>query len=181
MPRNNEELLHELIKKYARLYMKMAKDKGIPFDDVEDIVMDAIWSFYRSKYFGTLSETETKAMMARIVENKCIDWYRKNKRAQSNENIDEMEFLKAPSEDEPLQKAVSDEGYQDIIRCMEEMKKSWRDVAVMYWIEGLSVSEICERLGITGDVCRSRITKARKYLKKKLKDRLGKNGHSADS
>ena len=43
MPRNNEELLHELIKKYARLYMKMAKDKGIPFDDVEDIVMDAVW------------------------------------------------------------------------------------------------------------------------------------------
>ena len=181
MPRNNEELLHELIKKYARLYMKMAKDKGIPFDDVEDIVMDAFWSFYRSKHFGMLSETETKAMMTRIVENKCIDWYRKNKRAQSNENIDEMEFLKAPSEDEPLQKAVSDEGYQDIIRCMEEMKKSWRDVAVMYWIEGLSVSEICERLGITGDVCRSRITKARQYLKKTLKDRLGKNGHSADS
>ena len=119
--------------------------------------------------------------MTRIVENKCIDWYRKNKRAQFNEDIDEMEFLKAPSEDEPLQKAVSDEGYQDIIRCMEEMKKSWRDVAVMYWIEGLSVSEICERLGITGYVCRSRITKARKYLKKTLKDRLGKNGHSADS
>ena len=68
MPRNNEELLHELIKKYARLYMKMAKDKGIPFDDVEDIVMDAFWSFYRSKHLSIqIKKTANGSILPSLV------------------------------------------------------------------------------------------------------------------
>lgn len=174
MLQSKEDLLQELIEKYAKLYMKMAYSKGVPYADVEDVVMEAFWSFYRSRHFGKLSEIETKAMLARIVENKCIDLFRKRKRAktmESEESADEMELLMDSPEHDPLHQMVTDENYRDIIRCMEGMKKDWRDVAVMFFIEELSVSEICERLEITGDVCRSRISRARKYLKEKLKDR----------
>ena len=78
MPQNNTELLQDLINKYARMYMKFAYEQGAPYDDLEDIVMDAFWCFYKSEYFGTLDEKETKIMMAKIVKNKCIDLYRKN-------------------------------------------------------------------------------------------------------
>lgn len=41
MLQNKEDLLQELIEKYAKMYMKMAYNKGIPYDDVEDVVMEA--------------------------------------------------------------------------------------------------------------------------------------------
>ena len=46
MPQDKDELLQVLITKYAQMYMKLAYAIGVPYDDVEDIVMEAFWSFY---------------------------------------------------------------------------------------------------------------------------------------
>ena len=82
MPQDKDELLQVLITKYAQMYMKLAYAIGVPYDDVEDIVMEAFWSFYRADYGGKLeSEKAIKVMLARIVENKCIDYFRKEKRS----------------------------------------------------------------------------------------------------
>ena len=70
MPQDKDELLQVLITQYAQMYMKLAYAIGVPFDDVEDIVMEAFWSFYRADYGGKLeNEKVVKAMLARIVEN----------------------------------------------------------------------------------------------------------------
>lgn len=174
MPQDKEALLRKLIEAYSRMYMKMAYDMGVPYDDAEDIVLDAYWSFYRSKYFGCLDERGTKAMLARIVTNKCIDLFRKNQREnkkEEKEELEELDLIRKAAGMDPLQDVIAGEQYQDVIRCMEAMKKIWRDVAVMYFIEGLSVNEICRRLEISESVCRSRISRARRYLKEALKKR----------
>ena len=90
MPQDKDELLQVLITKYAQMYMKLAYAIGVPYDDVEDIVMEAFWSFYRADYGGKLeSEKAIKVMLARIVENKCIDYFRKEKRSiKPNEDED---------------------------------------------------------------------------------------------
>ena len=41
MRREDEELLQMLIEKYAKLYMKIAFDNGVPYADAEDVVMEA--------------------------------------------------------------------------------------------------------------------------------------------
>lgn len=41
MPQDKDELLQVLITKYAQMYMKLAYAIGVPYDDVEDIVMEA--------------------------------------------------------------------------------------------------------------------------------------------
>lgn len=46
----------------------------------------------------------------------------------------------------------------------------------MYFIQGFTTEEICERLEITNDMCRSRISRARKYLRENLKSRMDR-GH----
>lgn len=74
MPQDKDELLQVLITKYAQMYMKLAYAIGVPYDDVEDIVMEAFWSFYRADYGGKLeSEKAIKVMLARIVENTRIN------------------------------------------------------------------------------------------------------------
>ena len=44
MPQDKDELLQVLITQYAQMYMKLAYAIVVPFDDVEDIVMEAFWS-----------------------------------------------------------------------------------------------------------------------------------------
>lgn len=39
MPQNSIELLQKLMEKYSRVFMSFAGKQGVPYDDVEDIVM----------------------------------------------------------------------------------------------------------------------------------------------
>lgn len=110
MPQDKDELLQVLITQYAQMYMKLAYAIGVPFDDVEDIVMEAFWSFYRADYGGKLeNEKVVKAMLARIVENKCIDYFRKEKRSirpNEDEDLSELEIIADFSAHDPLQAVV---------------------------------------------------------------------------
>ena len=47
MPQDKDELLQVLITKYAQMYMKLAYAIGVPYDDVEDIVMEAFCNMIR--------------------------------------------------------------------------------------------------------------------------------------
>lgn len=180
MPQDKDELLQVLITKYAQMYMKLAYAIGVPYDDVEDIVMEAFWSFYRADYGGKLENKKVvKAMLARIVENKCIDYFRKEKRSirpNEDEDLSELEIIADFSAHDPLQAVISRESCGQIYEILDGLRESWKDVTVMYFIQGLTTEEICERLEITNDMCRSRISRARKYLREELQSRIDK-GH----
>ena len=62
MPQDKDELRQVLITKYAQMYMKLAYAIGVPYDDVEDIVMEAFWSFYRADYGGEEGRGKTIKM-----------------------------------------------------------------------------------------------------------------------
>ena len=80
--------------------------------------------------------------------------------------------LRSSEHYEPERAAIANEGYQRIIDTIENLKPVWRDVVKMHFLEERSYTEISEALGITEDVCRSRISRARKYLEAELKDML---------
>ena len=64
---------------------------------------------------------------------------------------------------------VSNENCQYIRDTIDGLKDIWREPVRMYFIEERSIPEISRALGITEEVCRSRISRARKCLKEKLK------------
>lgn len=173
MPQDNNELLQELMEKYAKMYMKLAFNRGVPYDDVEDVVMAAFWSFYKSEHFGKLSEEENKIMLARIVINKCTDHYRKNSRVELvgiDDCTTELDRISGSSRNEMDDKMIEDENYRRIRDTIDNLKEIWRDPVRMYFIEGRSTAEICEALEISEDLCRKRISRAKAYLREKLKD-----------
>lgn len=180
MPQNKDELLQVLITEYAPMYMKLALDIGVPYDDVEDIVMEAFWSFYRADYGERLeNEKAIKAMLARIVENKCIDYFRKEKRTikpNEDEDVSELNYIADFSKRDPLQSVISRESCGQIFELLDGLKDSWKEVTVMYFIQEMTTDEISKRLEITNDMCRSRISRARKYLREKLQSRIDR-GH----
>lgn len=67
MPQDKDELLQVLITKYAQMYMKLAYAIGVPYDDVEDIVMEAFWSFYRADYGGKLESEKAIKVVLRVL------------------------------------------------------------------------------------------------------------------
>lgn len=173
MPQEKEELLQELLERYSKLHMKQAFNSGVPYDDVEDVVLEAYWSFYQSRHFGNLSEEETKVMMAHIVRNKCRDYYRKNRHMETvgiDECRDEFELSHHAPVQDPLSEMIQNEEYRYICQCIEEMKEIWREPAFLHFIEGYTPQEIHKILGISETVCRSRLSRARKHLREKLAD-----------
>ena len=180
MPQDKDELLQVLITQYAQMYMKLAFAIGVPYDDVEDIVMEAFWSFYRADYGEKLeNEKAVRAMLARIVENKCIDYFRREKRSikpNEDEDVSELDYIADHAKRDPLQSVISRESCGQIFEILDGLKESWKDVTVMYFIQELTTEEISKRLEITNDMCRSRISRARKYLREKLQNRIDR-GH----
>ncbi len=82
----------------------------------------------------------------------------------------ELDRLSRRSENALENTMIENEDYRRIREAIEGMKEIWRDAAFMYFIEERSTAEISKALGISEIVCRSRISRARKYLKEKLRD-----------
>lgn len=173
MPQKDTKLLQDLVQKYAKLFMKMACNSGIAYDDAEDIVMEAIWAFYDSEHYEKLDETSAKYMVARIVKNKCIDYYRKNKNDTEmviDDGEEAMLRVGANSSMEPEQQVIEKENGRRIRDAIENMKPILRDTATMYFLEDRTFSEISKALGVSEAVCRKRIQRAREHLREELKD-----------
>lgn len=177
MLQDKNKLLQELIDKYLKMYMKLAYRRSVPYDDVEDVVMAAFMSLYNSDDFEKLWDDENalKLLMARITINKCTDYHRKNNRIKQvpiEDCIKRAESADPLKDIDPEKAAIDRENYERVRQCIEGLKEIWREPAVMYFIEERSPEEICEILGISGTVFRSRISRARKYLRETLKDLL---------
>ena len=175
MSQKDDTLLRDLLDRYTKLYLKLAIKNGAPYDDAEDIVFDAIWSFYSSEYYGKLSEEETRLMMARIIKNKCIDRYRKHKTEDELtvwEDIDDISGIQASGKYDPERQVIAEDNYQRIRKVIENLKPNWRDVAIMYFLEERTYPEISKALGVSEEVCRARVSRARKFLEERLKEFL---------
>ncbi|MCI8512464.1 MAG: sigma-70 family RNA polymerase sigma factor [Lachnospiraceae bacterium] len=174
MPQKDDTMLRELIDKYAKVFMKLAARRGVPYDDVEDIVTDAFMAFYKSKSYEEVAGNldEARFAVCRIVINKCVDYARKNSHMLMVDVGEHVGELKGSRSVEPEREVIAKENVARIRECLLGMKEIWRDIAWMYFIEERSISEISRRLEITETVCRSRISRARKYLREELKDLL---------
>lgn len=171
MPQNSIELLQKLMEKYSRVFMSFAGKQGVPYDDVEDIVMASFWSCYKGGYLEKMTEPEIKKVLVRIVYNKCMDYHRKAAPTDIAAIEDcETELVRQLSCWQCSgQNGSQQENCQYIRDMIDGPKDIWREPVRMYFIEERSIPEISRALGITEEVCRSRISRARKCLKEKLK------------
>ncbi len=175
MPQKDDTLLQYLMDKHIRTLAKMAYNHGVPIDDAEDIAMEALWSYYNSDHYDRQDERDAMLMLAKIVKNKSIDLYRKTYRLRTmtiSSDDEEMAELRAPSEQEPERIVISNEGKNNVLDVLDRLKPIWREVAIMAYLEGRSYAEISKALDISEDVCRSRLSRAKKFLLSELKDQL---------
>ncbi|MEF9939269.1 MAG: RNA polymerase sigma factor [Clostridium sp.] len=166
------KLLRVLYEDYLVPLKKLAMKLGVNSDDIEDLTHDTILAFY-DRYPLDWNDKQKRAMLARILHNKCMDNYRKNHHYAdiSVDNLAE-EFLlfRGLVSKDALAETVDHEACRIVQNLVISMKKDWRDVIILYAIEGRPIDEVCRSLGISEPVCRSRIARARKNLRSQLKD-----------
>lgn len=120
-------------------------------DDVADAVQDALAIAWEKRQHLKKPE-QFKPWMMRILTNRCIDMLRKRKRVSFFPLEDDTVVVDMPSQPSPVMEAVS------------QLRPEWRLVVTLHYVDGYSVSEIAESLGIASGTVKTRLHSARKRL-----------------
>ncbi|TGK55255.1 sigma-70 family RNA polymerase sigma factor [Leptospira wolffii] len=145
-----------------RLYRKavsMVKDG----DDAEDIVQDALVSGYRS-IRNFRAESGVYTWLYRIVVNKSKDLLAKRKRAREN-SIDDSEFQVTDNRVGFEKKVELSDESNYLINKINELEDIYKEVIELRYFEEMSYSQIAEVLGTNIGTVKSRLFKAKEFLK----------------
>lgn len=118
-----------------------------------------------------------KAMLCRILKNRCIDLKRRKDTHpvtywDPEEMRVDMKVLNKMKGRDTLELYIEREEYRAVWDALRTMREDWAQVFILYLIQDRPLEEVSRLLGITDAACRTRLTRGRKYLKEKTKGML---------
>ena len=139
--------------------------------DAEDAVMDAMCRIVQNAgKFDGLSPADMRGLAVIYVRNTAIDIYNRNRRRPYpvDELPEDVDFADSP------ELIVTAEDTADILlKLIERMPPSYRDVLLLRCRYGMTDREIAGTLNLDGGTVRTRMSRARTWMKKKLKESGG--------
>ncbi len=139
--------------------------------DAEDAVMDAMYRIVRNEdKFAGLPDCDIRALAVIYVRRTAIDIYRKNRKQPYpiDELPEETDFSVSP---ETIVEET--DTAERLLRLIVQMPPSYRDALLLRVRYGMNDREIAETLGIHGGTVRTRLSRARMWMKKKLSEKEG--------
>jgi RNA polymerase sigma factor (sigma-70 family) len=134
--------------------------------DAEDVAQEALLKAYRN--FERLREpARFRGWLVRIAFRVALDRWREAKRREKRETQEDPEQRASGPTVEEL--AVSREFQARLERAMAELPEKFRLVLLLAAIEGYTLEEVSEMLGIPVGTVKSRLFFARKQLAEKLR------------
>ena len=125
--------------------------------DADDVTQNVLLSLYRTDYQFE-SDEHVRSWLMKVTVNECRKVWRRPFR--SHENIDDYA--------ETL--AFEDPSYRDLFEAIMQLDRDKRTVIVLYYIEGYSIKEIAEILGVPAATIGTRLARARAKLAQYLKE-----------
>lgn len=165
-------LLQSIYGEYQGLLRRIAKTLNVPDMELDDVVQETFIAYFEN-YSLSWTETRKKSMLIKILKRKSIDCLRKNGHYEKvsldeEDAVNEVAMLTRFVVTDPLDVILGEEALLRITKEISNMREEWKEMAVLYFLEQLTIPEICEMLEIPGTVCRSRIYRTRVCLKKIL-------------
>ena len=136
-------------------------------NDSEDAVMEAMVRIIRSEdKFSGLGCNDMRALAVIYVRNTAIDIYNRNRK-----NPYPMEELpeRVDSDPTPEESAADRDAVQRILYLIEQMPPSYRDVMLLKCRYEMENDEIAEVLRLEKGTVRTRLSRARAWLRKNAK------------
>jgi RNA polymerase sigma-70 factor (ECF subfamily) len=153
----DERALREVFEAHEPLLRKLIYRNLGSREDAEELAATTFLRFWRSahRYRGTSS---LRSYLTRIALNLCHDAGRKRRPPEPREQPHgEHVITEHPSTEHPW----TDRIRQGLLR----LEREDRELLSLYYLEDWEYSEICAGLGITYDVLRTRLVRARKRLR----------------
>jgi RNA polymerase sigma-70 factor (ECF subfamily) len=170
MGQNKTELIHSTISLWVNMYsddlFKRAYFKTSDKEVAEDLVQDTFIAALRS-FDSFKGESNPKTWLFSILNNKIIDYYRKQARSylRFESEIEEKVFRDTEamfnkhdnwkdSDVHPVWKEdpflLDDPDFQNVMnRCMDDLPNNWRSILVSKYLLGKEGKEISKDLSIT--------------------------------
>ena len=136
-------------------------------EDAEDILQEAYARLW-SKRASLEAVQNPEAFAITIVRNLCLDFLRS---PRSNSRSEPLEAITLPSEDSPDQQVEQRDQLRQVRRLIEELPPNQRQVIRLRGMEDCSLEEIAQITGFSDTNVRTLLSRARKYIKEKLKIR----------
>ena len=149
-----------------RYLLSLSKDHFI----AEDLVQEA---YYRA--YLTLEEYEIsniKAWLFRVAYNAFIDYQRKNKRLVMKERIDEHLSSDPVT---PERSMLEKESLQRLFDDLDILKETEKHAVMLCDFHELSYQEAAAILGVNINTFKSHLSRARKKLMARVKERMNRD------
>ncbi|MBQ4575607.1 MAG: sigma-70 family RNA polymerase sigma factor [Clostridia bacterium] len=136
----------------------------------EDIVHDSIITIINNMHKIDMNdETALKCFVCTVVRHKAIDWIRHEYRAEYDD-FEQTAYSVEDTDPLPLDAIVSREGYEIIIRCINELSDNYKDVCNLKFVCKMTEKDIASILGLTVNNVGVRIMRGRKKLMAKISE-----------
>lgn len=176
----NEEAFAELVNRYTdKVYRLAYRITGDPTDAEE--VLQEVFIILVEKLGTFRSESKFSTWLYRVASNASYMFLRNGKKFQSGslslddykpyndygvlEGVEEKDWSSTPD-----YQLLSREGAEKIEKAISELPEDYRVVFHMKDVEGLTSKEIAEALGLSLPAVKSRVLRARLFLRDRLSD-----------
>jgi len=162
-----EKLYHAMASKMLGVCLRYARSTF----EAEDMLQSGFIKVFR--HLDSYQRVGSfEGWIRRIMVNTAIEMYRKNQRGGVSVEIDEVY--------DDAQQTFSMDALEceDLLRLIQALPHGYRVVFNMYALEGFSHKEIAEALQISEGASKSQLSRARTWLKEKLKQLEGGNYES---
>ena len=180
----DEEALEAIFNRYsAKLYNVAQKILG-DVADAEEVIQDVFWTAFRkAKSFRGTAQFST--WLYRLTINAALGRIRRSKK-KKNKEVEYEEYLPKFQQDghhlvrpvvdwsDTLDEKYAKEELQQLLKnALDQLKAVDKSVVVLSDLEGMSDKEIAAMLGLTVSAVKTRLHRARLFLRGKLTVHLG--------
>lgn len=160
-----KDLFHHFGQKIYRTALKILKEE----ESAKDAVQETMINIHRAvdTFRG---EAKLATWINRITVNVCLEMIRRNKKHSNrlDDDISEQVTLRDRSVNSPFQ-IVQQQEVQDRVRtALSNLNRKHEEVVRMHDLEGYTIREIAEIVGVAEGTIKSRLFYGREELKKRL-------------
>ncbi len=164
-----ESAFGDLVQKHKKSVHAVAWREIGDFHFAEEITQDVFLQVY--KKLPTLKDSNLFAgWLYVITKRQCIAWKRKNKRSiqsletMSQKTLDETAYSLYVSEQR--EDAASEQRQQIVQKLLEKLPEIERTVVILHYLGEMTCEGISKFLGVSPNTVKSRLSRARKRLRK---------------
>ena len=157
-----------LVEKHQRLVFAVALSGVGDIAQAEDVAQEAFVEAWRD-LARLRDRARVGAWIAGIARNLGRRWGRRAGRRRNREVAAMQNVEAVPT---PLDTALDRETQTLVRRALIDLSSAYREVLVLYYLNGRSVFEVARVLGISEDLVKQRLSRGRKALRASLEKRV---------